>query len=118
MRHRPQRDADNTWRTWINAMCSGGGTDQEHWAAGAPLAGWRPAAIASVLDTCIDTLVLYELRHSVGPLHRTSVIPELTLFTARERRTLSLTTPNTQSGEDRQTALPTARGAPNGGSGV
>ena len=30
MRHRPQRDADNTWRTWINAMCSAGATDQEH----------------------------------------------------------------------------------------
>jgi hypothetical protein len=50
--------------------------------------------------------------HSAGPLHRTSVIPELTLFTAQERRTLSLTMPNTQFGEDRQTALPTARGAP------
>ena len=62
IRHRPQRDADNTWRTWINAMCSAGGTDQEHWAAGAPLAGWRPAAIASVLDTCIDSPVFYELR--------------------------------------------------------
>jgi hypothetical protein len=79
MRHRPQRDADNTWRTWINAMCSAGGTDQEHWAARAPLAGWRPAAIASVLDTCIDTLVLYELWHSVGP--------HLTIKLARTHKT-------------------------------
>jgi hypothetical protein len=61
IRHRPQRDADNTWHTWINAICGTGGTGQQHWAAGAPLAGWRPTAIASVLDTRIDIPVLYEL---------------------------------------------------------
>jgi hypothetical protein len=61
IRHRHQRDADKTWRTWITAICGAGGAGQEHWAAGAPLAGWRPAAVASVLDTGIDTPVLYEL---------------------------------------------------------
>jgi len=61
IRHKPQRDADNTWHTWIIAICGAGGTDRDHWAAGAPLARWRPAAIASVLDTGIDTPVLYEL---------------------------------------------------------
>lgn len=61
IRHWSRRDADNTWRTWIHAICGASATDQEHWAANAPLAGWRPAAIASLLDTGIDTPVLYEL---------------------------------------------------------
>ena len=61
VRHKPQCDADNTWHTWITAICRAGGTNRDHWAADAPLAGWRPAAIASVLDTGIDAPVLYEL---------------------------------------------------------
>jgi hypothetical protein len=61
IRHRPQRDADNTWRTWINAICAPHRIDAGHWAVGAPLAGWRPTAVASVADVSIDTPVIYEL---------------------------------------------------------
>jgi hypothetical protein len=61
IRHWPQRDADNTWRTWITAICGATGASQDHWAAGAPLAGWRPTAIASILDTIIAVPVTHEL---------------------------------------------------------
>jgi hypothetical protein len=61
IRHKAKRDADNTWHTWITAICGARGTGREHWAGDAPLAGWRPTAIASVLDTGINTPVLYEL---------------------------------------------------------
>jgi hypothetical protein len=56
-----QRDAGNTWSTWITATCGAGGADQEQWATNAPLAGWRSASIARVLGTGIDTQVLHEL---------------------------------------------------------
>jgi hypothetical protein len=61
IRHRRQRDADNTWHTWINALCGASRTDHDHWAAYAPLAGCRLPAVASVLDPSVDTPVLYEL---------------------------------------------------------
>jgi hypothetical protein len=62
VRHHPQRDEDNTWQTWITAICgSVGHRDAPHWADTAPLAGWRPTAIASIADTNIDTPVIYEL---------------------------------------------------------
>jgi hypothetical protein len=47
IRHWPQRDADNTWRTWIIAICGAAHGGHDHWATGAPLVGWRPTAIAS-----------------------------------------------------------------------
>jgi hypothetical protein len=61
IRHWPQRDADNTWRTWIAALCGADRVGQDHWTSGAPLAGWRPAAVASIADTRISAPVLYEL---------------------------------------------------------
>jgi hypothetical protein len=61
IRHWPQRDADNTWHTWITAICGAARADQDHWAVGAPLTGWRPTAVASVSDASITTPVLYEL---------------------------------------------------------
>ena len=62
VRHHPRRDEDNTWRTWITAVCGAAGSPgAAHWAAGAPLAGWRPTAIASIADTTINTPVQYEL---------------------------------------------------------
>jgi len=61
IRHWPQRDADNTWRTWITAICGALRGGHDHWATGAPLVGWRPTAIASVADTSISAPVLYEL---------------------------------------------------------
>ena len=62
VRHHPCRDEDNTWRTWITAVCGAAGSPgAAHWAAGAPLAGWRPTAIASIPDTTLKTRVRYEL---------------------------------------------------------
>lgn len=61
IRHRPQRDADNTWHTWIAAPCGADRVSQGHRTSGAPLAGRRPAAAASMADTRINAPVLYEL---------------------------------------------------------
>jgi hypothetical protein len=61
VRHWPQRDPDNTWRTWTTAICGAPRGGNDHWAAGAPLNGWRPTAVASVADTSINTPVVYEL---------------------------------------------------------
>lgn len=62
VRHHPQRDEDNTWQTWITAICgTASSRANTHWADQAPLAGWRPTAITSIADTTIDTPVRYEL---------------------------------------------------------
>ena len=62
VRHHPQRDEDNTWHTWITAICRASSSPgARHWADGAPLAGWRPTAIASIADTTISSPVRYEL---------------------------------------------------------
>lgn len=63
IRHHPhQRDEDNTWQTWLAAICGTAGSRRDHtWSAGAPLAGWRPTAIASIADTTIDSPVVYQL---------------------------------------------------------
>ena len=62
VRHHPQRDEDNTWHTWMTAICGvAGGTGVPHWADQAPLAGWRPTAIASIADTTINSPIRYEL---------------------------------------------------------
>ncbi|MGZ6565260.1 MAG: hypothetical protein ACXVH1_37995, partial [Solirubrobacteraceae bacterium] len=60
IRHLPQRDEDNTWATWIAAVCGiqNGGVD--HWSAPAPLTGWRPTAVASLADERLTTPVVYE----------------------------------------------------------
>jgi hypothetical protein len=62
VRHHPQRDEDNTWHTWITAICGASSSPgARHWADGAPLAGWRPTAITSIADTTINSPVRYEL---------------------------------------------------------
>ena len=61
VRHHPQRDEDNTWQTWITAICGAASPGARHWADGAPLAGWRPTAVASIADTTISSPVRYEL---------------------------------------------------------
>jgi hypothetical protein len=60
VRHHPQRDEDNTWSTWIQALC-GIQRGSEHWSMGAPLTGWIPSAIASVADSTMDSPVAYEI---------------------------------------------------------
>ena len=62
IRHRPQRDEDNTWATWLAAVCGARGQGPAHWAHGAPLAGWAPMAVASVADAGLETPVVYEFR--------------------------------------------------------
>ena len=61
VRHRLQRDEDNTWATWIAAVCGAGRQSSSHWAHGAPLAGWVPTAVASTADPTLGTPVLYEV---------------------------------------------------------
>lgn len=62
VRHHAQRDEDNTWHTWMAAICGvSPRTSVPHWADRAPLAGWRPTAIASIADTTINSPVRYEL---------------------------------------------------------
>jgi len=61
VRHRPQRDEDNTWATWIAAVCGPGRQGPTHWAYGAPLAGWVPTAVVSTADPTLETPVLYEV---------------------------------------------------------
>lgn len=61
IRHRPQRDEDNTWATWIAAVCGARDQRETHWAYGAPLAGWAPTAIASVADRELESPVVIEL---------------------------------------------------------
>lgn len=46
----------------MRAICGVlGGAGLPHWADGAPLAGWRPTAVASIADTTINSPVRYEL---------------------------------------------------------
>lgn len=61
VRHHPQRDEDNTWATWIAAVCGTQRQTPGHWAAEAPLAGWHPASIASVADPALSSPVVYEV---------------------------------------------------------
>ncbi|MBA3420286.1 MAG: hypothetical protein H0U12_00015 [Thermoleophilaceae bacterium] len=61
IRHRTQRDEDNTWATWLAAVCGVRGQGATHWAHGAPLAGWSPMAVASVADAGLETPVVYEI---------------------------------------------------------
>jgi hypothetical protein len=62
VRHHPQRDEDNTWQTWIIALCGAAQRSRpDHWSDSAPLAGWRPQAVASLADSRINTPVCYEL---------------------------------------------------------
>ena len=61
VRHRPQRDEDNTWATWVAAACGARSQGHRHWASGAPLQGWRPMSIASVADPALEVPVAYEI---------------------------------------------------------
>ena len=61
VRHRPQRDEDNTWATWMGALCGVRGDSELHWTAGAPLSGWAPQSVASVADDTLVAPVVYEL---------------------------------------------------------
>lgn len=61
VRHHPQRDEDNTWQTWTTALCGSRNTSPDHWAAGAPLQGWRPTAVASLADPSLGYPVVYEV---------------------------------------------------------
>lgn len=61
IRHHPQRDEDNTWATWIAALCGVRRAPNRHWAAHAPLAGWSPTSVASLADTSLATPVVYEI---------------------------------------------------------
>jgi hypothetical protein len=61
VRHRAQRDEDNTWATWIAAVYGVRGQGADHWAAAPPLGGWAPTAVASLADERLSTPLVYEL---------------------------------------------------------
>jgi hypothetical protein len=60
VRHQPQRDEDNTWRTWLGAL-AGAPWSAPRWPAIAPGARWTPRAFASIADPSLNTPVRYEL---------------------------------------------------------
>ncbi|MGH2988156.1 MAG: hypothetical protein ACRDLO_15930 [Solirubrobacterales bacterium] len=69
IRHRPERDEDNTWATWCAALCGVRQMKPGHWAERAPLRGWEPRAVASVADPGLPVPVSYEIytaRRSAG----------------------------------------------------
>jgi hypothetical protein len=62
VRHRPQRDEDNTWATWISALTGGSAWSKEAWGSSpSPFSGWWPRAIASVADSSLPCEVRYEV---------------------------------------------------------
>lgn len=62
IRHRPERDEDNTWATWTVALTGRNSWSRAAWgAAGSPLAGWSPMAVASVADARLSCDVRYEI---------------------------------------------------------
>lgn len=62
VRHRPQRDEDNTWATWVSALTGGSAWSKEAWGTSpSPFFGWSPSAIASVADRSLPCEVRYEL---------------------------------------------------------
>jgi hypothetical protein len=62
IRHRPQRDEDNTWATWVSALTGGSDWSRAAWpSSGSPFSGWSPMAIASVADSSLPCEVRYEV---------------------------------------------------------
>jgi hypothetical protein len=61
IRHRPGRDEDNTWETWVGALLGTSNWCTTSWGGPGPLPGWRPRAIASLTDAALDCAVRYEL---------------------------------------------------------
>ena len=62
IRHRPQRDEDNTWATWASALTGGGVWSRALWPSpGSPFAGWSPMAMASLADPGLPCEVRYEV---------------------------------------------------------
>jgi hypothetical protein len=61
VRHQRGRNQDNTWRTWGQALCGAVGQGRNHWASGAPLRGWSPTSVASLIDDTLNAPVRYEI---------------------------------------------------------
>jgi hypothetical protein len=61
VRHRPGRDEDNTWETWIGALIGTSRWSAPLWGPDPPLARWKPRAIASVADPDLPAAVRYEV---------------------------------------------------------
>jgi hypothetical protein len=62
IRHRPQRDEDNTWATWVSALTGGGAWSKALWQSpGSPFSGWAPMAVASLADPGLPCEVRYEV---------------------------------------------------------
>lgn len=62
IRHRPQRDEDNTWATWVSALSGASPWSRAAWGpAASPFAGWAPMAVASVADASLECEVRYEV---------------------------------------------------------
>lgn len=66
IRHRPGRDEDNTWETWLAALTGSARWSREAWPAAAPLASAQITSVASVADPALRCEVRYEL-YDAGP---------------------------------------------------
>lgn len=61
VRHRPSRDEDNTWATWISALKASSTWSVDAWGGIRPLGAGRIGSIASVSDPSLPCQVRYEI---------------------------------------------------------
>lgn len=59
--HHPARDEDNTWATWMAALCPSAGATAAHWSYGGPLPGTNLSALASLAEPSLPTPTRYRL---------------------------------------------------------
>lgn len=61
IRHKPGRDEDNTWRTWVGSLLATSKWAADMWGDTRPFRDWKPMAIASLSDPGIECEVVYEI---------------------------------------------------------
>lgn len=70
VRHRPGRDEDNTWDTWISAVAATSAWSRDAWRGDGPLSNMTICSIASVSDPGLACQVRYEIYRAAHPSTR------------------------------------------------